>query len=78
MASYTTAVPTEITRRSPLTGNVNTRTIMVSPAQLDELARPDRRNIQDIFPELSANDREFLLTGIPTEEWQELFGAEED
>ena len=29
--------------------------------------------IQEIFPGLSAGDREFILTGITDEEWNNLF-----
>ena len=30
--------------------------------------------IQNAFPFLSPNEREFLLTGLPEEEWDDLFG----
>lgn len=33
--------------------------------------------IQDYFPELSDSEREFLLTGITDEEWDEVFGKDE-
>ncbi|WP_396189902.1 hypothetical protein [Flavobacterium sp.] len=29
--------------------------------------------MQDAFPHLSADDREFIMTGITAEEWNELF-----
>lgn len=32
--------------------------------------------IQDVFPKLSSDDREFLMTGITPDEWDELFGEE--
>lgn len=32
--------------------------------------------IQNAFPELSAGEREFLITGITPEEWNELFSEE--
>jgi len=41
----------------------------------------DYRNgklIQDAFPFLSADEREFLLTGMTPEEWELEFGDEED
>ena len=34
--------------------------------------------IQDAFPFLNADQREFLLTGLTPEAWNELFGDEED
>ena len=30
--------------------------------------------IQDVFPELTANEREFIMTGITPQEWEEAFG----
>jgi hypothetical protein len=34
--------------------------------------------IQDAMPELSADEREFVKTGITGEEWDQLFGGAED
>ena len=34
-------------------------------------------NIQDAFPMLGDDEREFLLTGLTPEEWDDLFGEEE-
>lgn len=33
--------------------------------------------IQDAFPFLSADEREFLISGILPDEWERLFGSEE-
>lgn len=33
--------------------------------------------VQDVFPELSADEREFLLSGITPEEWAIIFADEE-
>lgn len=66
-----------ITRKSPFTGNVNTRDIPATESQMAEFALPNRRNIQDIFPNLSADDREFIKTGITPEEWAATFGDDE-
>lgn len=35
-------------------------------------------NIQSIMPTVSAEDREFLISGYSPEGWQQLFGDEED
>lgn len=32
--------------------------------------------IQDAFPYLSADDREFLMTGLSREAWEQTFGSE--
>ena len=31
-------------------------------------------NIQDVFPELTADQREQMISGITTQEWNEIFG----
>jgi hypothetical protein len=34
--------------------------------------------IQEAFPTLTAQQREFLMTGITPEEWSKVFGEEEE
>ena len=65
-----------ITKRSSLTGKENTLNIDVTP---ERLARIENRMnttelIQNIVPNLSMSDREFLMTGITNEEWIRMFG----
>lgn len=69
-----------ITQKSSLTGKVHTQGIMMTPEQFAEYSLPDhkRRLLQSIFPELSADDREFLISGITREEWEAEFGPEPD
>lgn len=45
------------------------------PVTLQQLERFEKgvETIQDIFPQLSADDREFIKTGITAEEWDNLF-----
>jgi hypothetical protein len=38
----------------------------------------DGKHIQEAFPMLPAEHREFLLSGITPEEWNEIFAEEED
>lgn len=64
-----------ITNRSQLTGKEHTMELDVTMAQIDELQSPGRRMIQDIFPNLNAGEREFLLTGVTPEEWAATFGG---
>lgn len=33
--------------------------------------------IQSAMPRLNADEREFIMTGVTPEEWEEMFGAEE-
>ena len=64
-----------IERRSPLTGKWNTMELDVTQAQLDEMALPgsQRRYVQDIFPNLSQAEREFIKTGYTPEDWDAMF-----
>lgn len=62
----------QITRTSMLTGKTHTREIKCQQFQLD-LYASGQYLIQDIFPMLSDNDREFIMTGATPEEWAELF-----
>lgn len=68
-----------VERRSNLSGRVRLRDLNVTEAQLAEFAQPPalRRAVQDIFPTLSDDDREFLMTGITPEEWAHLTPGDE-
>jgi len=35
------------------------------------------KNIQDCFPELTPDERELLMTGIPSNVWESIFNNEE-
>lgn len=64
-----------ITKRSFLSGNTNEREINVTQAQLDNWASGTL--IQVAMPHLSADDREFLITGATPEEWDKHLNEEE-
>lgn len=74
----------EITRRT-MNGGRATHTI-VSPYSMIQIAdylrgrmeREPQGLIQDIFPDMKAEDREFLMTGITPAQWNEMFGGEDD
>jgi hypothetical protein len=68
----------QITRQSPFTGRFHTREIDVTKEQLANYYRPNGPLIQDAFPHLSADDREFIKTGITAEEWDDIFGKDEE
>lgn len=64
-----------VTARSGMTGEQNTRTLPLSKQSLMR-GLADRANgasIQQVFPGLSDDDREFLMTGITPEEWDAAF-----
>jgi len=60
-----------ITRNSPFTGTTISMNIDITQAQLD--AWQAGALIQDAMPNISADEREFIMTGITAEEWDELF-----
>ena len=64
-----------ITRKSMFSGITRQRDIPVTQEQLD--AWNSGELIQKVMPHVSSDDREFLMTGITSEEWETAFGAEE-
>ena len=65
-----------ITRINPFTGEQVTLDIPVNQAQLD--AWNQGKLIQHAMPNLSADEREFILTGILPEQWDAMFDEGED
>jgi len=63
----------EVSRVSPLTGNVNTMYMDISDDQIREWNDPKRtRLIQDIFANLTTDEREFIQTGYTPSDWKEM------
>lgn len=61
-----------ITRTSMATGVTRTLDLPVTQAQLAAF-ESNQGLIQDIFPQLSDSDREFILSGMTDEEWDEIY-----
>lgn len=62
-----------VTRQSQLTGKRNTMEINISEECFFlKFPRLKKELIQNVFPELSAEEREFLISGITPEEWETL------
>lgn len=59
-----------ISKRSELTGKFHTREIPVTEKQLSDWK--SGMLIQLAMPRLSADDREFIMTGATPEEWDEM------
>ena len=62
-----------IMRISMLTGDVHEMDLDITPAQLESYELFGVL-LQDAFPNLTAEEREFIKTGITLEEWDEYFG----
>ena len=65
-----------IIRKSPISGVTHSMEIECTEDQILRYHKGEEY-IQDIFPNLSPAEREFILTGITSEEWDEVFGEEE-
>lgn len=60
-----------VTRVSQLTGKVSSMELNVTQQQLDDYR--DRKGLlQNIFPNLTTFEREFIKTGITPQEWEEF------
>ena len=66
----------QITRTSMISGNTNTMELNVTQEQLT--AWESGVNIQVAMPQLNAEEREFVKTGMTPTEWNELFGDDEE
>ena len=66
----------KITRTSMLSGIERTRDLEVTEAQM--AAFQAGTHIQNAMPHLTDDEREFILTGGTSEEWDEAFGEEDD
>lgn len=65
----------DITRKSLASGIIRTRDLNITPQQID--AYLNGALIQEAFPQLDADDREFFKTGITSEEWDAMFAGDE-
>ena len=61
----------EVTRTSALTGNTRTLDLNVTMEQM--FAFVNGALLQEAFPQLTADEREFIKTGITAEEWDAVF-----
>lgn len=63
-----------ITRRSPFSQVENTIDLDITPEQLARYENGEEL-IQNVFPNLSPEHREFIMTGITPEEWNATFNG---
>ena len=64
-----------ILRKSPLTGIITTIDLPITPEQIWEYERGGL--IQEVFPNLTPDEREFYKTGYTKEDWNAIFGEDE-
>jgi hypothetical protein len=65
----------KIERRDPLTGKLNVMDLPVTEAQL--AAWQQGALIQRVMPDLTVDQREFLMTGLMPESWDTIFPKDE-
>jgi hypothetical protein len=68
----------QVTRKSILSGKTNTMELDILHEQLEKYEQVDGLLVQAVFPNLSKEEREFLISGITPQEWEETFGEEGD
>lgn len=68
----------KITKVSQLTGKEHTMDIDVNQHEMIRIENRfhSKELIQNIVPNLSMSEREFLMTGITSEEWDTTFGED--
>ena len=68
----------EVTRKSILSGKTNTMALDITQEHLDMYEQVGGLLVQAVFPNLSKEEREFLISGITPDEWNNTFGEEDD
>lgn len=68
---------TDVTCKNIFNGKCVTRTLQINPTQLVEWSLNPRALVQDVFPHLTASEREFLMTGCTDEDWDAMFGDDD-
>jgi hypothetical protein len=63
-------------RMSPVSGNLNRMTLSATAEQWDAYDKGEL--IQRALPHLTADQREFIMTGITGAEWDEEFKEDEE
>ena len=66
-----------VERKSIVTGKVYEMEIDITVQQLFDFMNGRLGLAQDAFPHLTAEEREFIISGIHPIEWNELFGNED-
>lgn len=63
----------KITKKSTMSGNTSTMDLNITQEQIDAHNRGELA--QNAFPQLTADEREFYISGTTPEEWNNMFGG---
>jgi hypothetical protein len=68
-----------LTNTSQISGIKTTLELDITEEQLERFfnRKENGEYIQNIFPNLTPAEREFILTGISPKEWEQIFGGHE-
>jgi len=64
----------EVTRKSILSGKTNTMTLDITQESLDIYDIIGGMLVQNVFPNLNKEEREFLINGVTPDEWNKYIG----
>lgn len=68
------AGPARITRTSPLTKQQTTMDLDITFSQWELWQQPNSPLIQQVFPQLTGPEREFIQTGFTPADWEKMWG----
>lgn len=69
----------KVMKQSSITGKQNTMELPITQERFDAWVNSDNRPfVQIAFPDLTDEQREFLMTGITPEEWDEIMPEDFD
>ena len=66
-----------ITKVDPFTGRLNTLDIPIEEEEYTDYLMGGV-SIQRMFPHLTPDEREFIMTGITADSWAETFGEDDE
>lgn len=66
----------QVTRRSPFSGKTHTMELAITEEELQRWKAGEL--VQNVWPQLTADEREFIMTGITKEEWDAEFAEADD
>ena len=64
----------KVTRQSAISKKFHTMELPITLEKLNKWNEGTNELARDFFPELNSDEREFLISGIPPEEWDDMFG----
>jgi len=66
----------KLIKQSQLSGKTNAMELNITDKQLARYTNGEL--VQNVFPDMSLDEMEFIISGITPDEWLSTFGNEED